>query len=455
MAKKSKTIYICQECGNVQPKWTGKCPECGAWNSFAEEKSVPKAKRAAPAVQQPLTPLTDKRSQTKQRLVSGISEFDRVVGGGLVKGSVVLLGGEPGIGKSTLMLQILTCMQGDHLLYFSGEESEEQIQIRAERLQIQNDHIYVTCENNLEHILAHIDQNHPEMVVVDSIQTLYSEEFENVPGSVTQVRECAGQLLRKAKTLGIIVVLVGHITKSGMLAGPKVLEHLVDTVLYLEGGKQNYYRTLRSIKNRFGSTNEIGVFEMKSKGLVPVGNPTNFFLMERREHVAGSAVAVSMEGTRPFLVEVQALITQTSYGNPQRTANGVDYRRLAMLIAVLEKRAGLPMGTQDVFVNLAGGLRVDETAINLGVIAAMASSFKDIPLAAKAVFIGEVGLVGEIRSVPFVEQRAREAVKFGYKKIYTPQSNLKVLKKSVDAQLFGVDSINHLFSLIFSGRKEV
>jgi len=449
MAKKSKLIYVCQECGNVQPKWTGKCPECGAWNSFAEERSVPRAKRSAPAAQQPLQLLTDRKEQTKQRLCSGIAEFDRVVGGGLVTGSVVLLGGEPGIGKSTLMLQILASMEGDHLLYFSGEESEEQIQIRAERLAIQNNHIWITCQNNLEHILAHLDKYHPELVVVDSIQTLYSEEFENVPGSVTQVRECAGQLLRKAKTLGIVVVLVGHITKSGMLAGPKVLEHLVDTVLYLEGGKQNYYRTLRSIKNRFGSTNEIGVFEMKAKGLIEVGNPTNFFLMERREHVAGSAVAVSMEGTRPFLVEVQALVTQTSYGTPQRTANGIDYRRLAMLIAVLEKRSGLPMGTQDVFVNLAGGLRVDETAINLGVIAAMASSFKDIPLAAKAVFIGEVGLVGEIRSIPFIQQRVQEAVKFGYKTIYAPQSNQKELQKIVNAQIHGVDSINRLFQLIF------
>ena len=449
MAKKSKTVFLCTECGATQPKWGGKCPECGAWHTLVEEKVYGKTTSYTKPVKRELKPLTATNVIQKKRLSTGVEEFDRVVGGGFVRDSVILLGGEPGIGKSTIILQVMHRLEGNKFLYFSGEESEEQIRRRAHRMNIADERILVATENNLENILSQVESAQPELVTIDSVQTLYSEAFDNVPGSVTQVRECAGRLLRKAKEIGCIVVFIGHITKDGIIAGPKVLEHLVDTVLYLEGGKQNHYRILRSIKNRFGSTNEVGIFEMKDTGLKPVDNPAGFFLSERRKNVAGSAVAVSREGTRPFLIEVQALVTQTSYGNPQRTANGIDYRRLAMLIAVLEKRAGLPMGTQDVFVNLVGGLKIDETAINLSVIAAMASSFKNAPLDPDATFIGEVGLVGEVRSVPFIEERARESAKFGYNSIYIPKSNVKLLRKITGAKIIGVDSIGHLFSMIF------
>ncbi len=449
MVNKIKTIFVCNECGAVQPKWTGRCSECGAWNTMVEEKVLKKPISTTRPEKRELEPLKSKNVQRQVRSTTGIEEFDRVLGGGFVRGSVVLLAGEPGIGKSTIMLQILDKLNGEKFLYFSGEESEEQIRIRANRLSIINPRILVACENNLENILFQIDQHKPTAVIIDSVQTVYSDAYDNVPGSVTQVRECAGKLLRQAKELGIIVIFIGHITKEGMIAGPKVLEHVVDTVLYLEGAKNNFYRMLRSMKNRFGSTNEVGIFEMKKEGLIPVRNPSELFLSERREHVAGSAVAVSMEGTRPILIEVQALVTHTSYGTPQRTANGIDYRRLSMLIAVLEKRVGLPLGTQDVFVNLVGGLRIDEPAIDLGVIAAMASSFKEIPIKTSSAMIGEIGLVGEVRSVSFIEQRVKEATKLGYSSIYVPKSNVKMLKDVSKANVIGVDSINHLFSMIF------
>ena len=449
MVNKIKTVFVCNECGAVQPKWAGRCSECGAWNTMVEEKVLKKPRSTMHTEKRDLEPLESKSAQRQIRIMTGIEEFDRVLGGGFVNGSVVLLAGEPGIGKSTIMLQILDKLDGEKFLYFSGEESEEQIRLRANRLSISDPRILVACENNLENVLFQIDQHKPTAVVIDSVQTLYSDAYDNVPGSITQVRECAGKLLRQAKELGIIVIFIGHITKEGMIAGPKVLEHVVDTVLYLEGAKNNFYRMLRSMKNRFGSTNEVGIFEMKSEGLIPVGNPSQLFLSERREHVAGSAVAVSMEGTRPFLIEVQALVTHTSYGTPQRTANGIDYRRLSMLIAVLEKRVGLPLGTQDVFVNLVGGLRIDEPAIDLSVIAAMASSFKDIPLKSSSAMIGEIGLVGEVRSVPFIEQRVKEAAKLGYSSIYVPKSNVKMLRNVSQTEVISIDSISHLFSKIF------
>jgi len=449
MTNKIKTVFTCNECGASQPKWTGRCPECGAWNGMVEEIISKKASKAIPSVQRKLQPLDRPISYSAKRMGTEIEEFDRVLGGGFVEGMVVLLAGEPGIGKSTIILQVLAHLKGERLLYFSGEESEEQIALRSNRMGISDSRILVACENNLENILYHLDKQKPTMVVIDSIQTIYSNAYDNVPGSVTQVRECAGNILKKAKEMGFIAVFLGDITKDGMIDGPKVLEHLVDTLLYIEGGKHNFYRTLRSMKNRFGSTNEVGLFTMKDNGLIPVENPSEFFLSERKKHVAGSAVAVSMEGTRPFLIEVQALVTQTSYGNPQRTANGIDHRRLAMLIAVLEKRSGLPLRLQDIFVNLVGGLRIDETAINLAVLVAMASSFKDIPLDPGSVFIGEVGLVGEIRSVPLIEQRVKEALKFGFKPVYIPRANLKQLKGFQSDEVIGIDSINQLFDEIF------
>lgn len=450
MAEKFKNVFVCTECGSSQPKWMGKCPDCGAWNSFVAEQVQKKVKMSAsPNIRRSLVPLNRTDAAPTERLITGLTEFDRVLGGGFVTGSVVLIGGEPGIGKSTLIMQVLARLKGESLLYFSGEESEEQLSLRARRLGIDNSHILVACENNLENILYQMENQRPTAAVIDSIQTIYSDQFENVPGSVTQVRECAGKILRLSKELNLTTVFVGHITKDGMIAGPKVLEHLVDTVLYLEGSKNNFYRTLRAVKNRFGSTNEVGIFEMKDHGLAAVENPAGFFLAERRQHVAGSAVTVSMEGTRPFLIEAQALVTQTSYGTPQRSANGIDYRRFVMLIAVLEKRTGLPLRTQDVFINLAGGFKIDETAIDLGVTAAIASSFKDLPLEPTAAFIGEVGLVGEVRSVPFLENRVRETLKFGYTTVYIPKSGLKVLDKELKSRVTGIESLNQLFGLIF------
>jgi len=450
MPEKFKNVFVCNECGSTQPKWLGKCPDCGAWNSFVAEQVQKKSSTASSKmIRRSLVPLNSTNNTPKERLLTGIAEFDRVLGGGFVTGSVVLIGGEPGIGKSTLIMQALARLKGERLLYFSGEESEEQLSLRARRLEIDDSRILVACENNLENILYQMESERPAAAVIDSIQTVYSDQFENVPGSVTQVRECAGKILHLSKELSLTTVFVGHITKDGMIAGPKVLEHLVDTVLYLEGSKNNFYRTLRAVKNRFGSTNEVGIFEMKDRGLIEVGNPSGFFLAERREHVAGSAITVSMEGTRPFLIEAQALVTQSSYGTPQRAANGIDYRRFVMLLAVLEKRAGLPLRTQDVFINLAGGFKIDETAIDLGVTAAVASSFKDQPLDPTAVFIGEVGLVGEVRSVPFLENRVKEALKFGYTTIYIPKSGLRALDKDLKNKVTGVESLNQLFSRIF------
>ncbi|MFP4546717.1 MAG: DNA repair protein RadA [Fidelibacterota bacterium] len=449
MAKKDKTIFYCTDCGNSQTKWSGKCFSCGAWNTLVEEKVSKKtAKNPTKFTDKTPVPLNKKIISQTTRYQTGIEEFDRVTGGGFVKGSIILLGGEPGIGKSTIMMQILQDLSGKNFLYFSGEESAEQIQMRATRMKISDDRILLSCDNNLESILHQIDRNKPELVVIDSIQTLYSDDFDNMPGSITQVKECSAQLQRKAKEQGITIVLIGHITKSGSIAGPKILEHLVDTVLYLESGQHNHYRTLRSIKNRFGSTNEVGIFEMRDNGLIPVENPSGFFLSEKRDHISGSTISVSMEGTRPILIEIQALVTRSSYGNPQRTANGIDYRKLAMLIAILEKRGGYQMGNYDVFVNIVGGLKIDETAINMAVVAAMASSLRDLSISSKCAFIGEVGLGGEIRSIPFIEARVREALKFGYDQIFIPKNNHKLIKTS-NKKVIGVDSIGHLFSLIF------
>ncbi|MBN2280579.1 MAG: DNA repair protein RadA [Candidatus Marinimicrobia bacterium] len=449
MAKKDKILFYCSECGNSQSKWSGKCISCGAWNSLVEEQVSKKtAKNPARLNDKNPTPLNQTITHKNVRFKTGIEEFDRVTGGGFVKGSITLIGGEPGIGKSTIMIQILQYLEGEKFLYFSGEESEEQIQMRAHRLNIQDGRILLSCDNNLESILHQIEKNKPDIVVVDSIQTLYSDDFDNVPGSITQVKECSAQLQRIAKEQGLTIILIGHITKSGSIAGPKILEHLVDTVLYLESGQHNHYRTLRSIKNRFGSTNEVGIFEMRDTGLMAVDNPSGFFLAEKRDHISGSAISVSMEGTRPIMIEIQALVTKSFYGNPQRTANGVDYRKLAMLIAILEKRGGYPMGTHDVFVNIVGGLKIDETAINLAVVAAMASSIKDQAIPSNSVFIGEIGLGGEVRSIPFIEARVKEALKFGYNQIYIPKNNEKLINNN-NKKVVGVDSIGHLFGMIF------
>ena len=450
MAKKDKILFYCTECGNSQNKWSGKCFACNAWNTLVEDRVSKKSTRNSTrfSSKEPI-PLGQNVRDKNMRHKTGIEEFDRVTGGGFVKGSVTLIGGEPGIGKSTIIMQILQHLEGEKFLYFSGEESEAQIQIRAQRLKIKDSRILLSCDNNLESILHQIEKNKPDFVIIDSIQTLYSDDYDNVPGSITQVKECAGQLQRKAKEEDISLILIGHITKSGNIAGPKILEHLVDTVLYLESGQHNHYRTLRSMKNRFGSTNEVGIFEMHDTGLWPVDNPSGFFLSEKRDHISGSTISASMEGTRPILIEIQALVTKTIYGNPQRTSNGIDYKKLAMLIAILEKRGGYPLGTQDVFLNIVGGLKIDDTSINLAVLVAIISSFRDIAINSKSVFIGEVGLGGEVRSVPFIETKVKEALKFGYERIYIPKYNKKNLNNN-NNKIIGIDSIGQLFAIIFN-----
>jgi len=445
---KSKKMYYCTECGQEQAKWAGRCPNCGAWHTLVEREVSKKQQKVKVDKTEEPEPINTDSAKQITRMGTNIGEFDRVLGGGLVQGSVILLGGEPGVGKSTLMLQVLNKLDTSNVVYFSGEESKEQIRLRADRLEVEDEQLLLSTESSLEKIIYNMDKLTPNLIVVDSIQTVHSEEVNNIPGSITQVKECSSRLAQKAKEIGSIVILIGHITKSGNIAGPKVMEHLVDTVLYLEGGDNDLYRVLRTMKNRFGSTNEVGIFSMNEKGLDSVDNPSSFFLSEQKEKTPGTAVAVSMEGTRPFLIEIQALVTDSSYGNPQRTAHGIGYKRLSMLLAVLEKRAGYQMGVEDVFVNIVGGMKIDETAINLSLVAALASSFRDKKLDPKSVYIGEVGLVGEVRAVPFIEKRVKEAAKFGYENIYIPDSNLDTVDQ-FESQVIGVKSIGHFFSLVF------
>jgi len=437
MTKKRSIVYACTECGAQFPKWQGRCTECGSWNTLVEEtyserKSASRKRQTLPPVN-----ITKVRSKPLQRIPTQIGEFDRVVGGGLLPGGVLLLGGNPGIGKSTLVLQILGSIAEDSnkpVCYFSGEESEEQIGVRAERLSIDSDQVLISNQDEVESILNILDDVKPIVAVVDSIQTASSESVNSLPGSVSQVRESAALLQQYAKEHDCVVILIGHITKAGNIAGPKMLEHLVDTVLYLEGDNYHYYRILRAVKNRFGATNEVGIFEMQESGLQSVGNPSNIFLQERNAHIPGSVVVPSMEGTRPFLVELQALAATASYGTPQKSATGVDVKRLSMLLAVLERRVGMQIGTQDIFVNLVGGLRVEEPALDLGVITAVASSYRDVPVDAKTVVVGEVGLGGEVRSVSHIESRTKEAARMGFERIIIPWQN----KQKIDM----IDSIH-------------
>jgi len=436
MAKKRTIVYSCTECGAQFPKWQGRCTECGTWNSLVEEtQSDRKIKSRRQQTKPPVT-VNKIKAKPLKRLPTEIGEFDRVVGGGFIPGGVILLSGHPGIGKSTIMLQILgeVAQQKDaSVCYFSGEESESQIGVRAERLGIESDNILISNENQVEHILSILNDENPAIAVVDSIQTAFTEEVSSLPGNVSQVRESAALLQQFAKERNCVMILIGHITKAGRIAGPKMLEHLVDTVLYLEGDSHHFYRILRSVKNRFGATNEVGIFEMTETGMHAVGNPSNMFLEERNEHIPGSVVVPSMEGTRPFLVEIQALASQANYGTPQKNATGIDIRRLSLLLAVLEKRIGMHIGTNDIFVNLVGGLQVDEPAIDLGIITAVASSFREIPVDGKTVIIGEVGLGGEVRSVSHIDARIREVKRMGFERVIIPWHN-----KSVDAKDAGI-----------------
>ncbi len=428
---KTKTLYVCQQCGSTSPKWVGRCPDCGEWNSMVEtvvESRSDAASRPCAALRAAPQRINDIISDGFDRMPVSIGEFNRVLGGGIVPGSVVLIGGDPGIGKSTLLLQLSAeqAAEGRQVLYVSGEESARQIKMRASRIGTDSSNLYVLSETSLEQIIEQIEQMKPALAVIDSVQATYSEDLESSAGSVSQVRECASALQRVAKALSIPVFLVGHVTKSGAIAGPRVLEHIVDTVLYLEGDRFHTHRLLRAVKNRFGSTNEVGVFAMEEQGLVEVSNPSEAFLAERLPSASGSAIAVTMEGTRPILVEIQALTSTTSFGLPRRTANGVDFNRLLLLAAVLSKRASIRLGDQDVFVNVVGGMRVGEPAADLAVAAAIASSFRDRPVAADLALVGEVGLSGELRSVAQVERRLTEASRLGFGRCLIPKSRARL-----------------------------
>ncbi|MBW2096965.1 MAG: DNA repair protein RadA [Deltaproteobacteria bacterium] len=451
MAKQKKSIFVCQNCGYQAPKWLGRCPDCGEWNTLVEEFSATRPQRKKGPRVTPPAAITGISLDRETRLKTGLGEFDRTLGGGLVPGSLVLIGGDPGIGKSTLVLQALDQLarQGFRALYLSGEESPQQIKLRANRLSATSENLFVMAETCVEDVLDTLEHMKPHVLAVDSIQTVYTEAIASAPGSVGQVREVASRLMGVAKTSGMPVFLVGHVTKDGSIAGPKVLEHLVDTVLYFEGDRGHLFRILRSVKNRFGSTNEIGVFEMKDTGLEEVGNPSRIFLEERPQGVSGSVVIPCLEGTRPLLVEIQALVTASPLGMPRRTAVGVDHHRIALLVAVLGKRMGMELGDQDIFVNVAGGLKVDEPAADLGIISAMMSSFLDRPVPRDVVLFGEVGLAGEIRGVSQPELRMREAQKLGFSRCILSTGNLQGTKVPGNMQAIGVTSIQGLFEALF------
>ena len=443
---KSKTIFVCNECGYESAKWLGKCPGCNSWNSFFEQKVVEsKNSILKPEDKKRNKPQKLNSYEAKQtfRTSTGFEELDRVLGGGLVKGSLILLGGEPGIGKSTLILQICDKVKGEgKVLYVSGEESAEQIKFRADRLGINNEDILFLGETDIDIVNQAIIDINPKLVIIDSIQTMYSDELSAAAGSVSQVREITSQIMRICKSREITTIIIGHVTKDGNIAGPRVLEHMVDTVLYLEGERYFSYRILRGVKNRFGSTNEIGMFEMKEKGMTEILNPSDVLISEREDNPAGSCIVSCMEGTRPILVELQALTTQSIFGIPKRTANGVDYNRLALLIAVMEKKAGLMLGSQDVYLNVVGGLRINEPTIDLGMILVTASIYKNIPIPKDMVIMGEVGLTGEVRKINLIEKRLKEAEKLGFKTCIIPESNKKVLQDKFKLDIIGVKNVN-------------
>ncbi len=441
---KIKTFYQCQTCGYTSPKWLGKCPDCGTWNSLVEERKETSPSRSSLGHFRKSEPqlLSSIKAGYEQRTSTGIKELDRVLGGGVVTGSVVLVGGDPGIGKSTLLLQALSGLSRyGQVLYVSGEESPEQIKIRAERLSINSNDIILLSETSLRGILDTALKLTPKVMVIDSIQTAYTEEILSAPGSVSQVRECAAKLMIFAKKSDIPVFLVGHVTKEGAIAGPRVLEHIVDTVLYFEGDRGHSYRILRTVKNRFGSTNEIGVFEMSDAGLREIENPSELFLLERPLNVSGSTVVAALEGTRPLMVEIQSLVSHTNFGMPRRTTIGVDFNRVNLLVAVLEKRAGLHLGGMDIFVNVVGGLRIIEPAVDLGIISTVASSLKDVPIDSKTFVFGEVGLSGEIRAIAQAEVRIKEASKIGFKKAVMPLGNAEKIKNNLGLEIVGVKDV--------------
>lgn len=451
MKKQAKVTFTCQNCGYQTPKWMGRCPNCEQWNSMVEEIIQSGGKpRTGSATGQPRS-IDSISLDSELRIKTGIGEFDRILGGGVVPGSVVLVGGDPGIGKSTLILQVAGRLsrQGLKVLYTSGEESPQQIKMRANRLSVHSENLYVVTGTCMEELFDKIEDLRPDLFIVDSIQTIYTDSLPSAPGSVSQVREVTARLLNWAKASGTPTFLIGHVTKEGAIAGPKVLEHLVDTVLYFEDQSGHVFRILRAVKNRYGSTNEIGVFEMTDKGLEEVGNPSRIFLEERPEGASGSVVVPCMEGTRPVLLEIQALVGPSSFGTPRRTAIGVDHNRISLLVAVLGKRMGVEMGDQDIFVSVAGGLKVDEPAADLAIVSALVSSFLDRPVKREIVIFGEVGLAGEIRGVSQPEARLREAKKLGFSKGLLAHSSLEGISPVKGMEVVGVSSVNGLMDLLF------
>ncbi|WP_017380997.1 DNA repair protein RadA [Paenisporosarcina sp. TG-14] len=455
MAKR-KTKFMCNSCGYESAKWMGRCPGCSEWNTMVEEvevvvKGPRRTFQHSENSSQKALPITAIETDDEPRVKIDLSEFDRVLGGGIVPGSLILIGGDPGIGKSTLLLQVsaLLANKGQRVLYMSGEESIRQTKLRAERLGVDSSELYIYAETNLELVNEAIDQVEPKFVVIDSIQTVHHPDVTSAPGSVTQVRECTAELMRIAKTKNIAIFLVGHVTKEGQIAGPRILEHMVDTVLYFEGERHHTYRILRSQKNRFGSTNEIAIFEMLQGGLKEVLNPSELFLQERSQGAAGSTVVASMEGTRPILVEIQALITPTSFNYPKRMASGIDQNRVQLLMAVLEKRVGLLLQTQDAYIKVAGGVKLDEPAIDLAVLTTIVSSYKDLAVSAYDCFMGEVGLTGEVRRVSRVEQRVQEAAKLGFKRAIVPASNLGGWDYPEGIQVVGVENVSDALKIAF------
>ncbi len=450
---KAKTVFVCSSCGYESAKWLGKCPACNEWNTFYEEKIAKESGAYGNANKKEIMAkprvLTDVEGKEAVRIQTGIGELDRVLGGGIVKGSLVLLGGEPGIGKSTLILQICNKIPGEgKVLYVSGEESAEQIKMRADRLNINNDDILFLGETDIDVISESISELNPKLVIIDSIQTMYSDDITSAPGTVSQVREITARIMKICKSQGITTIIIGHVTKEGNIAGPRVLEHMVDTVLYLEGERYFSYRVLRGVKNRFGSTNEVGMFEMQNEGMVEITNPSSILISERDGEPSGSVIVASMEGTRPLLVEFQALTTPTLFGMPRRTANGIDYNRLTLLMAVLEKMGGLHLASQDVYLNVVSGIKIAEPAIDLGIILSVASSYRNISIPKDLVAIGEVGLTGEIRTVNMMDKRLKEAEKLGFKKCIIPENNKKLLKDKYKLDIIGARNIEDALKIL-------
>lgn len=456
---KIKTKYVCQSCGYENPKWLGKCPECMKWNTFVEEIEDKSSKGNHRE-----TFVIDKSSQKpvninsitikhEERFSSGINELNRVLGGGIVRGSLVLVGGDPGIGKSTLLLQVSesVAQSGKKVLYISGEESESQIKMRAERLNAKSENLYIMAENNLNIIEHNLEGFDPDLIILDSIQTVFTPDIASAPGTVSQIKEGTSRFMRISKKMGISTFVVGHVTKEGALAGPKIMEHMVDTVLYFEGERYNTYRLIRAVKNRFGSTNELGVFEMSEKGLQELENPSKALISEKPENASGSVIVSTVEGTRPMLLELQALVSPTSFGIPRRTATGIDFNRVNLLLAVLEKRAGMQIQNQDVYLNIVGGIKINEPSMDLGVILAVASGFRNIPISGEVAVTGEVGLTGEIRGVSYIEKRISECRKLGFKKIIIPKSNYEAVKDVKGIEIWPVENVRQAINMVLRG----